>query len=361
MPDLFEPVRLGAIELANRIVMAPMTRSRAGEDDLATALMVDYYRQRASAGMIVTEGTHPSADGKGYCRTPGLFDTAQASAWRAVTSAVHSSGGRIVVQLMHVGRIASRLNKAPDAETIAPSAIRARGRMFTDAAGMVELETPRALALEEIPAVVAEFATAGRLAREAGFDGVELHCSSGYLPMQFLSTGTNQRTDRYGGPVANRVRFVIEVLAALAGATSADRVGFRIAPGNPFNDVTDDDPAATYGALLDQANELGLAYLHLVDVRPPGLDVRGLARRHWRGPLILNESIDGAQARALVGSGAADAFAFGRSFIANPDFVERLRSDLPLADFDPKTLYSTGPRGYTDYAPFAGTPGQDAA
>ena len=350
MATLFDPVNLGALALSNRVVMAPMTRSRAEAGDVPGALMVEYYRQRASAGLIVSEGVHPSADGKGYCRTPGLFNKAQADGWRAVTDAVHERGSKIVAQIMHVGRIASALNKDEGTETVAPSAIRAAGKMYTDAAGMVEMEEPRALRLDEIPGVIAEFATSARLAREAGFDGVELHCASGYLPMQFLSTGTNKREDAYGGSVENRIRFVVEVLQAMAAEIGADRVGFRICPGNPFNDMRDDNPVETYAALMDAVDGMGLAYLHLIDLRSEELKIRDVVAKHWHGPLILNESITPEEAKALIADGAADAISFGRPYISNPDLVERLRAGTPLAPIsDMKTLYEPGPRGYTDY------------
>ncbi|MBV8238976.1 MAG: alkene reductase [Sphingomonas sp.] len=353
MPTLFDPVALGAISLANRIVMAPMTRSRAGEGDVPNALMTEYYRQRASAGLIVTEGTQPSATGKGYCRTPGLHNAAQAAGWRAVTDAVHDAGGRIVVQLMHCGRVGSRLNKHPDAETVAPSAVQARGKIFADGAGQVEMDAPRALETQEIAGIVEEYAQSARLALAAGFDGVELHCASGYLPMQFLSTGTNRRTDRYGGSVANRIRFTIEVLEALSGAIGADRVGFRICPGNPFNDIHDDDPAETYAALLQAAAPLGLAYLHLIRLNLPQVDGVAVAAANWRGKLILNESIDFTEAQQIVGDGRADAISFGRAYIGNPDLVRRFREGAPLAPFELKGLYAAGPEGYTDYPALA--------
>ncbi|MEX6724706.1 alkene reductase [Parapedomonas caeni] len=353
MPTLFDPCRLGALALANRVVMAPMTRSRADAAGVPTDCMVDYYAQRASAGLIVSEGIQPSEEGQGYCRTPGLHNAAQVAAWRRVTDAVHAGGGRIVAQLMHCGRIGSHLNKAAGARTVAPSAIQAPGRIFTDAAGMVAHDMPEALTVAGIAAVIDEFATAARLALEAGFDGVELHAASGYLPMQFLSTGTNQRQDAYGGSVGNRVRFVVEVMDAMASAIGADRVGIRICPGNPFNGITDADPAETYATLLDALPGKELSYLHLVDLRQPALDVRALVGEHWRGALILNESIDYRQAEALVASGAADAVAFGRPFIANPDLVARLRAGASLAAFDPARLYTPGPEGYSDYPAMA--------
>ncbi len=349
--ELFQPVRLGALQLANRVVMAPMTRSRAGEGDVPTAMNVEYYSQRASAGLIVTEGTQPSADGKGYCRTPGIHSEAQVAGWRAVTDAVHAKGGRIVLQIMHCGRISSHLNKAPGAETVAPSAIRARGKIFADGVGMVEYDQPRALAIEEIPGVVAEYRQATAAALKAGFDGVELHCGSGYLPAQFLSTGTNRRTDAYGGSVANRIRFVVEVLAAMAAEAGADRASMRICPGNPFNDLEDADPRQTFAALLDATRPMGLAYLHVIRSPLRDLDAFALAREHFQGPLILNDGFDAASAEQAIASGHAAAVSFGRAYIANPDLVRRMREGLALADFNSHALYTPGPKGYTDYPP----------
>lgn len=348
MIDLFSPGKLGAIPLTNRIVMAPMTRSRAADGDVPTNLHAEYYAQRATAGLIITEGTQPSLTGKGYCRTPGIHSSEQVAAWRNVTDAVHARGGHIVLQIMHVGRIASHLNKAPGTETVAPSAIRAAGEMVTEE-GNVPLDMPRALETHEIAGVIAEFADATRNALAAGFDGVELHCTSGYLPAQFLSSSTNKRTDAYGGSAANRVRFVIETLEAMAAVAGADRVGFRICPGIPFNDIYDDNPEETYGTLLEAASPLGLAYLHLIDVANPQVESLALAKRCWRGSLILNEGMTFERAQALVQEGTADAISFGRPFIANPDLVERFRSGAALADFDPSSLYTPGPQGYVDY------------
>lgn len=349
MPTLFDPVRLGDLSLRNRIVMAPMTRSRAGEGDAPTAMNVEYYRQRASAGLIVTEGTQPSANGKGYCRTPGLHTPQQVRAWRAVTDAVHHEGGCIVVQLMHCGRIASHYNKDPGTETVAPSAIRAAGKMYTDAVGMVDFDVPRALALEEVPGVIDEYRQATRLALEAGFDGVELHCGSGYLPEQFLTSGANRRTDAYGGPAANRARFVIETLAAMSEVAGSGRVGLRLRPGNDFNDTHDDDPVGTYGTLLEAVNPLGLAYLHLIRMKTPQIHGLELARAHFRGPILLNDGLTPESAQRYLDQGAAAAVSFARHFIGNPDLVRRLHEELPLAEFDRATLYTPGPKGYIDY------------
>jgi len=348
MISIFDTGVLGDIRLANRVVMAPMTRSRANPGGLPNDLHVTYYGQRAGAGLIITEGTQPSPAGQGYCRTPGIHSPEQIAAWRRVTESVHARGGAIVLQIMHVGRIASALNKLPGAETVAPSAVRANGQMFTES-GMVDFERPRALETAEIPGVIGEFAQAARNARDAGFDGVELHCTSGYLPAQFLSTGTNRRADAYGGNVVNRVRFVVETLEAMAGAIGAGRVGFRICPGNSFNDLHDDDPRETFGTLLQAVAPLGLAYLHLIDLRDKVIDSAGLARQFWAGPKILNESLDLERAQGLLAAGEADAASFGRHYIANPDLVERFRAGAPLAKFDRTTLYTAGAVGYIDY------------
>lgn len=349
MTNLLEPVRLGAMALRNRIVMSAMTRSRAGAGDAPTALNALYYRQRATAGLIVTEGVQPNAAGKGYCRTPGLYSARQIAGWREVAEGVHSEGGLIVAQLMHCGRVASRLNKDDASDIVAPSAIRGQAKIFTDEDGLVDLDMPRALETEEVKRTIADYAQAAINARTAGLDGVELHCSSGYLPMQFLSSNTNNRTDAYGGGAENRIRFVIETLRALGEAIGPDRVGLRICPGFEYNDIHDADPVETYGLLLDHASELGLAYLHLVRRVFPTIDNFALVRERWRGNLILNNELTPASAADILGRGEAQAVSFGRPFIGNPDFVSRVREGIPLADFDPQRLYSPGPEGYTDY------------
>lgn len=349
MTDLFDPVTLGALNLRNRIVMSAMTRSRAGAGDTPTDLHATYYSQRAGAGLIVTEGVQPSPAGKGYCRTPGIYTPAQIEGWRRVADAVHAEGGLVVAQLMHCGRVAAHLNKDDGSEIVAPSAIRGRAQIFTDQHGLVDLDMPRALETDEVLQTINDYRLAAANARQAGLDGVELHCSSGYLPMQFLSSNTNRRTDAYGGSVQNRVRFVIEVLSAMGAEIGFDRVGLRICPGFEYNDIDDADPVETYGLLLDQASELGLAYLHLVRRAFPKVDNFALVKAHWRGALILNNELTPASAREALQSGQAQAVSFGRAFIGNPDFVERVRRDLPLSDYDPAKLYTPGPEGFTDY------------
>lgn len=350
MENLLKPTQLGDIKLANRFVMAPMTRSRAtAVGDLVTDIHVEYYSQRASAGLIITEGTQPSKNGKGYCRTPGIYNDEQIAAWKKVTDAVHAKGASIVCQIMHVGRVASHLNKDADAETVAPSAITAQGDIYTEQ-GMKPLDPPRALSLAEIAVVIEEYRQSAINAIAAGFDGVELHCTSGYLPAQFLSTGSNQRDDIYGGSVENRCRFPLEVLTTMADAIGAAKVGFRICPGHPFNDLHDDNPTETFACFLGAAAKLGLAYLHVIRMPATGLDNIALATEHYGGPLILNESYSADEADLALADGVGEAVAFGRPFIANPDFVSRIVDSKPLADMNVKTLYVEGPEGFTDYA-----------
>lgn len=348
MTDLFSPLRLGDLSLSNRIVMAPMTRCRAGDRDEPTAEVAQYYRQRSSAGLIVSEGVQPSVHGKGYFRTPGIHEPEQIAAWQAVTRGVRALGGSMVMQLMHCGRVGAPANKHAAAQTVAPSAIRSRADVYT-VNGMAPCPVPRALETGEIAGIVEEHAGAARNAVATGFDGVELHCTSGYLPMQFLATGTNQRTDRYGGSPANRARFVVEVLEALAAAIGPGRVGFRISPGNTFNDMTDDTPAETYGALLAAVDGLGLAYVHVINAPIAGLDPLPFVRRRWRGAVIGNNDLTLERARAMLAHGLADAASFGRLYISNPDLVERFRSGAPLAEPDRRTFYAGDAKGFIDY------------
>jgi N-ethylmaleimide reductase len=350
MAGLFDPVQLGDITLANRVIMAPMTRDRAGPLDEPTALMVEYYRQRAGAGLIVTEGTQPSPQGKGYWRTPGIHSPEQIVGWARVAAAVHAEGGRIAMQLMHVGRAAVRANKA--AETVAPSAIACPDPIPGPDGVPVPTDMPRALREDEIPLVIADYVTAARNARAAGIDAIELHCASGYLPMQFLSSNTNLRKDGWGGSVAGRIRFVVETLAALAEAIGPGRVGFRICPGVTFNGMADADPAETYAVLLRAVNPLGLAWCHLIHIPHPQFDALDLVRANWTGAVIENGGLTRDTAEAVLASGRADAVSFGYGFIANPDLPERLRQGLPLARADRATFYTghgDDARGYTDY------------
>lgn len=352
---LLSPLKLGRIDLANRVVMAPMTRSRADADgDMPNAIMKEYYRQRASAGLIITEGTHPSAEGKGYCRTPGLYNDSQQAVWAEICDAVHVNGGKIVLQLMHCGRVAHPDNKtsvAGVARTLAPSAITAKGQIYTET-GMHDFVMPEAMSLADIEQAIAGYVDATRRAFAAGFDGVELHCTSGYLPAQFLSTGTNQRSDQYGGSLQNRLRFVLELVAAMAAVDGADRVGMRICPGNPFNDLADDDNQETFAALLQALDPLGMAYLHVIRM-PKIQDNLALAKANFTGPLILNDSYKQEEAEAALADPQIAAIAFARAFISNPDLVRRFRESLPLSRLDPLSLYTQGVKGYCDYPEWA--------
>lgn len=346
---LMQALQLGELQLANRVVMAPMTRNRARPDGVPTELMVEHYAQRAGAGLIVAEGTWPSAAGQAYCRQPGIETAEQITAWRRVTDAVHAKGGSIVVQLMHGGRIGSGHIKPAGVATVAPSALRAAGEVFTDAAGMQPYDEPQELTTEQVHAVIAEHAQAARKAREAGFDGVELHGTSGYLAMQFLSSGTNLRDDEFGGPAANRARFAVQCLRAMAAAIGPGRVGLRLNPGNTYNDTSDEDSAATHAELMRQAATLDLAYLHVMRSPVQGLDAFALAREHFGPRLILNDGFDGASAEQALADGRGLAVSFARHYIGNPDLARRLRDGLPLARFDRRTLYTAGAEGYIDY------------
>ena len=345
--DLFAPITLGDIDCANRIFMAPMTRSRAGEGDAPTDMNALYYGQRASSGLIITEGVYPNVDGKGYVRTPGIVTEAQIAGWKLVADAVHARGGKLVMQIMHCGRISSHHNKPKGSRTLAPSAIQAKGEIYTDAAGMAAHDMPEELTLAEIKQTVADFGQAAANAIEAGCDGVELHCTSGYLPAQFLSTGTNTRSDEYGGALENRLRFVIDVLGAMTKAVGAGRAGIRICPGNPFNDLTDDNPEETFRALIQAINPMGLAFLHVIRMKA-GVDNIALAAE-FSGPVILNDSYDLERGNRALGKGQADAISFGRHYVSNPDLAEKFKSGTELTKPDYKTLYTAGPKGYVDY------------
>lgn len=344
---IFEPLQLGAVRLANRIVMAPMTRSRADEAGVPSPLVPIYYAQRASAGLIITEGVFPSPMGKGYVRTPGLHNDAQMSAWKSVTDAVHAAGGRIFLQLMHVGRI-SIPDLLPDGATpVAPSAIAPRGSVYTDA-GMKPWGAPRALSIAEIQEIVDQYHSATQRAVIAGFDGVELHAASGYLPEQFLSSGANTRTDRYGGSIQNRARFIIELLEAMTSVRGGGYVGMKIAPELGFNDIHDDSPVETYAHLVRAAAPFDLAYLHVARTKP-GTNYHALLRPLFHGAYFAAAGLTPERARALLLAGHADAVVFGESFIANPDLPARIALNAPLAAPDRSTYYSGGASGYIDY------------
>ncbi|MGI2258236.1 alkene reductase [Shewanella sp. GXUN23E] len=346
---LLTRVTLGALELANRVVMAPMTRNRADEQGVPTPSMVQHYRDRATAGLIIAEGSWPCRAGQAYCRQPGIETPEQIAGWRQVTDAVHDACGRIVLQLMHAGRIGSHWIKGPDTDHLAPSAICANGEIFTDAAGMQPFDMPRALSTDEVWQQIAVFRQAARNARQAGFDGVELHCTSGYLPMQFLCDGTNQRTDEFGGTAQNRARFAAQCLIALCDELGPGRVGVRLNPGNCYNDTADTDPEASHRALLEQIAALPLAYVHVMRSPLPTLDAIALVRELWHGPVILNDNYQPDSAGQAIAGGQGDAVSFARHFIANPDLVARIAASRALANFDRRTLYTPGDKGYNDY------------
>ena len=346
---LSRSLQLGDIHLANRIIMAPMTRDRAGPGDVPTDHMIEYYAQRASAGLIVTEGVQPSAAGKGYWRTPGIYSAAQVEGWRKVADAVHARGGRIVMQLMHCGRVVVPANRGFAADVIAPSAIPCPVPVPGPDGTPVPCAVPREIDAAEIPALIAEYAEAARNAVAAGMGGVELHCASGYLINQFLNPASNYRKDVYGGLPEGRIRFPVAVLSALAEAVGPGRVGFRVSPGNPYNGMGPADPAATVVPFLMAASALDLAYCHVVDMGLAELDALSMVGSHFAGPIIANNNLKPDSAAALLADGRADAISFGRAFIANPDLVERIAAGAPLAKPDYSLLYTGEQCGYIDY------------
>ncbi|WP_324779340.1 alkene reductase [Thiobacillus sedimenti] len=354
MSDLFSPARFGAIELPNRIVMSSLTRNRAGAGNVPTPLVAEYYRQRASAGLILTEASPICAEGHGYPRTPGIHTPEQIAGWKAVTAAVHGAGGRIALQLWHVGRISHPDLQPGGGRPVAPSAIRPAGQVYTGTA-MKDFVTPRALETAELPGVVEAYARAARNAMEAGFDGVEVHAGNGYLLDQFLRSSTNRRSDAYGGGKENRARLLLEVMEGVCRTVGHDRVGVRLSPVTTFNDIADDDPQATFEYVVTQLNPLKLAFLDILQ------GTGGAPREQWVpfdyarlralyvGNLVLNNGYDFATAQVEIRAGAADAIAFGRLLLANPDLVERFRRGAPLNAPDGQTFYSGEERGYTDY------------
>ncbi|OQW70740.1 MAG: alkene reductase [Proteobacteria bacterium ST_bin12] len=350
--DLFSPAKLGSIALKNRIVMAPLTRNRAGEGGVPHDLNVTYYAQRASAGLIVTEATPISAMGHGYPALPGIYTDEQVGGWQKITDAVHAKGGKIVIQLWHVGRI-SHPTLLNGALPVAPSAIKPAGKAFTYQ-GLVDYVEPRALDASELPAIVQDYVHATQCALKAGFDGVEIHAANGYLLDQFLRDGSNTRTDNYGGSFENRVRLLLEVTKAVVDTAGADKVGVRISPVNPFNDMKDSNPQALFNFVTEQLNQFNLAYLHAVE---GGIHGGGKAdafdfeqmRKLFKGAYMANLSYDKARGNAAIASGHADVIAYGVPFIANPDLVERYKTDAALNEADSKSFYGGNEKGYTDY------------
>ena len=352
---LFDSYALGPITLRNRLVMAPMTRSRASADHVPTDIMVEYYAQRADLGLIITEGTSPSADGLGYARIPGLFTAEHVAAWRPITEAVHARGGRIFVQLMHTGRASAAPNLPLGARIVGPMAVAMGEQIFTDAHGLQPAGVPHALTEAEIATVVAAYAHSATLAIEAGFDGVELHGANGYLIEQFLNANVNQRTDGYGGSGDARNRFALEVARATVAAIGADRVGMRVSPYGAFNGTgAYDGVEEQYLALARELSAMGLVYLHLVNhasmgaPEVPGSFVSQLRAAFGR-TFIASGGLDRAKAEALLTGGAADLVAFGRPVLANPDFVTRLEANAPMNAPDFSTFYTPGEKGYLDY------------
>ncbi|MBL0037377.1 MAG: alkene reductase [Nitrosomonadales bacterium] len=351
---LFTSTTLGKLQLKNRITMAPLTRSRA-IGNVPNELMEKYYRLRAGAGLIITEGTSPSPNGLGYARIPGLFSDAQVQGWRRVTDSVHQAGGNIFAQLMHTGRVSHPANMPADAKVLAPSAVAAPGEMWTDSNGMQPHPVPTAMNEADIAHAIAEYATASKRAIEAGFDGVELHAANGYLIDQFLNTASNQRTDRWGGSIENRIRFAVEVARAAAIAIGADHIGMRISPYGVFNGMTADaEMDALYEHLITELNSIGLAYIHIVDHSSQGAPevspaLKAKIRATFKGKYIMSGGYDLTRANADLELQRGDLVAFGRPFISNPDLVEKLRNGSPLTAPDSNTFYTPGEKGYTDY------------
>ncbi len=356
---LLTPIRLGAVDAPNRLVMAPLTRMRAGPGRVPTPLMVEYYVQRASAGLIITEATAISQQGTGCPDTPGIYTDQQVAGWRRVTEAVHRAGGRVFLQLWHMGRVSHPSFQPGGGPPVAPSAIAPRSGQALTEAGPQPYVTPRALEAEELPGIVAQYSAGAERARSAGFDGVEIHNANGYLLDQFLRDGTNQRTDDYGGPVRNRARLTLEVTAAVTQVWGAGRVGIRFSPGGVFNDMHDSNPLATFSYVLHALNRFHLAYVHLItstedDVRHGAVAANLAAlRRQFRGPLIVANGFERATATRAVAEGLADAVAFGRLFLANPDLPQRFRLNAPLNSPDEATFYGGAEHGYTDYPALA--------
>lgn len=357
---LLTPVQLGALALKNRVIMAPLTRMRATEGDVPGALAAEYYSQRASAGLIISEASQISNLAKGYPATPGIYSDAQVDGWKKVTQAVHAQGGLMVCQLWHVGRISHSSLHASEGLPVAPSAIAPTGQVYTADWSLAPYETPRALTLAEVPALIADFVHAAQQAKAAGFDGVEVHGANGYLLDQFLHEGSNKRTDQYGGSFENRARLLMDVLHAVIAVWGAEHVGVRLSPYGAFNDMSDQDTLGLFTQVIKQINPLGLAYLHLIEPRSTmagGTDkvqenqpsTSELFRAHFDGKIIAAGGFDRAGAEHAVAEGQADAIAFGRLFISNPDLPERLAANAPLTAYDRSTFYGGDAKGYVDY------------
>jgi N-ethylmaleimide reductase len=355
MADLFSPIVLGALELPSRIVMAPLTRCRASAGNVPNALNAEYYRQRASAGLIISEATQVVPEGQGYPTTPGIHSDAQVAGWRTITDAVHAAGGRMVLQLWHVGRVSHPVFQPEGKLPVSPSAIPPKGQLYDNTWTKIDYVAPRALELSEIPGIIAGYAKGAENAKRAGFDGVEVHGANGYLLDQFLRDGTNTRTDGYGGSIANRARLLLEVTEAVVGVWGASRVGVRLSPLNPNNDMADSNPKATFGHVARELARFGLAYVHVLeDVKTPAADeVSSTIKAACGAPIIANFGYTLETARAAIAQGRADAIAFGKLFIANPDLPKRLMAGGPFNAWDMKSFYGGTEKGYTDYPALA--------
>src|SRR6478672_9550704 len=350
---LLEPFRLGPITLPNRLVMAPLTRNRAVEGLVPGPLAVDYYAQRASAGLLITEASQVSQQGQGYQDTPGIYSKEQVAGWKKVTDRVHERGGRIFIQLWHVGRVSHTSLQPDNGAPVAPSAIRAKGKTFVGGT-FTEISEPRALELAEIPGIIESFKRGAANALQAGFDGVEIHGANGYLLDQFAKDGSNKRTDAYGGSIENRARLMLEVAKAVAAEAGAERTGIRISPVTPANDISDSNPQPLFDHIVDRLNALKLVYIHVIEGATGGpRDVApfdyGSLRQRFNGAYIANNGFDFELANKVLSANQADLIAFGKLFLANPDLVERLKRNAPLNAPDKATFYGGGAEGYTDY------------
>lgn len=361
MSHLFEKISFGSIELKNRLVMAPLTRMRSSQPgNVPNALMATYYSQRATAGLIVSEATQVSQQGQGYPGTPGIHSPEQTEGWKLVTSAVHQAGGKIVAQLWHVGRISHRSHQPGGALPVAPSAIKPAGGTFSADWQQVAFETPRALETAEISEIVGDYRKAAQNAKDAGFDGVEVHGANGYLLDQFLQDGSNHRKDQYGGSIENRSRFLLEVVDAVASVWGTDKIGVRLSPYGTFNDMNDSDPVALFTYVLAELSQRSIAYVHLIEPRSSGAgggdvvvenvpDTAVVFRQAFKGMLLSAGGYTPDSAKEVVAAGLADAVAFGRFYISNPDLPRKIKEGIPLLPYDRSTFYGGGERGYTDY------------
>ena len=346
MSSLFDTLQLGALTMPNRMIMAPMTRSRAGDDGVPSDLMATYYAQRASAGLIISEAIYISPSAKGYSRIPGLHSAEQVAGWKKVTDAVHANGGRIFAQLFHCGRVCVPQLLPAGVVPVGPSPIAINGKNYTDA-GAIDYVVPRELSVIEMPGIVQDFATAAENALKAGFDGVELHAASGYLVHQFLDASINQRGDAYGGSVGNRCRLALEILEALIAVAGRERVGIKLSPRIKFNDVKDPDAEQLYPHLISELSAKSIAYLH--GAQQGEYALHAAARPLFEGLYFAGAGFDQAKGEALLQAGGADAIVYGKLFIANPDLPARFAKGLELAQDNPKLHYAKGPEGYSDY------------